>query len=225
MSRNLNCVAFYGIIQEKTGDFVERRNNYLIQAGQAKTRFLTYDQQKLIDKFDLQFDETYLYVNLLCKQYRISRTTGDLNRCSNEIWEDANTFEEILTLLDLLCDSRDDRWLTGRWQNMQTFGLQFHQNLLEERRDPIADRFDRNPELLHRAAKVLGAEAIPGGDMGYAFELFEGLKIGLLFWHGDEEFLPRIRYLWDENAKQYIRYETMYYAVTLLRRRIAEVTR
>ena len=73
--------------------------------------------------------------------------------------------------------------------------------------------------------KVLGAEAIPGGDMGYAFELFEGLKIGLLFWHGDEEFLPRIRYLWDENAKQYIRYETMYYAVTLLRRRIAEVTR
>ena len=199
-----------------------RVNNYLIQAQQAKKRFLTYDQQKLIQKFDLQFDSEYLYVNLLCKQYRIKRTTGDLQRLDGETWNDGNTYEEIMTLLDLLCDSRDDRSLAHKWQNMQTFGLQFHQNLLEDRRDPTAERFDRNPQLLHRAAKALSAEAIRGGDLGYAFELFDGLKIGLLFWHGDDEFSPRIRYLWDANAKQYIRYETMYFAVDLLLRRIRE---
>lgn len=199
-----------------------RVNNYLIQAQQAKTRFLTYDQQKLLRKFDLQFDEQYLYVNLLCKQYRIDRVTGDLQRRDGAVWNDGNTYEEVMTLLDLLCDSRDDRCLAHTWQNMQTFGLQFHQNLLEERRDPTAERVDRNPQLLHRAAKALGAEAIAGGDIGYAFELFDGLKIGLLFWHGDDEFLPRIRYLWDANAKQYIRYETMYFAVDLLLRRIRE---
>ena len=199
-----------------------RKNNYLIQAQQAKTRFLTYDQQKLIRKFDLQFDEQYLYANLLCKQYRIDRVTGDLQRRDGAVWNDGNTYEEVMTLLDLLCDSRDDRCLAHTWQNMQTFGLQFHQNLLEERRDPTAERVDRNPQLLHRAAKALGAEAIAGGDIGYAFELFDGLKIGLLFWHGDDEFLPRIRYLWDANAKQYIRYETMYFAVDLLLRRIRE---
>ena len=199
-----------------------RKNNYLIQAQQAKTRFLTYDQQKLIRKFDLQFDEQYLYVNLLCKQYRIDRVTGDLQRRDGAVWNDGNTYEEVMTLLDLLCDSRDDRCLAHSWQNMQTFGLQFHQNLLEERRDPTAEWVDRNPQLLHRAAKALGAEAIAGGDIGYAFELFDGLKIGLLFWHGDDEFLPRIRYLWDANAKQYIRYETMYFAVDLLLRRIRE---
>ena len=183
---------------------------------------MTYDQQKLIRKFDLQFDEQYLYVNLLCKQYRIDRVTGDLQRRDGAVWNDGNTYEEVMTLLDLLCDSRDDRCLAHTWQNMQTFGLQFHQNLLEERRDPTAERVDRNPQLLHRAAKALGAEAIAGGDIGYAFELFDGLKIGLLFWHGDDEFLPRIRYLWDANAKQYIRYETMYFAVDLLLRRIRE---
>ena len=199
-----------------------RKNNYLIQAQQAKTRFLTYDQQKLLRKFDLQFDEQYLYVNLLCKQYRIDRVTGDLQRRDGAVWNDGNTYEEVMTLLDLLCDSRDDRCLAHSWQNMQTFGLQFHQNLLEERRDPTAERVDRNPQLLHRAAKALGAEAIAGGDIGYAFELFDGLKIGLLFWHGDDEFLPRIRYLWDANAKQYIRYETMYFAVDLVLRRIRE---
>ena len=204
---------------------MKRRNNYLIQAQQAKERFLTYDQQKLIRKFGLQFDAEYLYVRLLCRLYRLSRTTGDLQRQEGGTWCDGNTYEEVMTLLDLLCDSRDDRSLSHRWQNMQTFGLQFHQNLLEEPRDPRAVRFDAQPQLLHLAARELGAEAISGGDIGYAFELFEGLKIGLLFWHGDDEFAPRIRYLWDENAKQYIRYETMYFAVNLLHRRLNEATK
>ena len=38
-----------------------RTNNYLIQAQGAKQRFLGYDQEKLIRKFDLEFDEKYLY--------------------------------------------------------------------------------------------------------------------------------------------------------------------
>lgn len=199
-----------------------RTNNYLIQAQQAKQRFLTYDQNKLIRKFHLKADEQYLYVNLLCKQYRLNRITGDLQKQDPSGWQDGNTYEEVMTLLDLLCDSRDDRCLCGQWQNMQTFGLQFHQNLLEEARDPFAEKIDADPAWLHRAAGCLGARRIKGGDFGYAFPLFDGLEIGLLFWHGDEEFAPRVRYLWDANAKQYIRYETMYFALTLLRRRIRE---
>ncbi len=199
-----------------------RKDNYQIQARQAKDRFLTYDQQKLIEKFHLQADGDYLYVNLLCKLYRISRATGDMEYRQGEAWLDGNSHGEVLTLLDLLCDSRDDRFLSGRWQNMQSFGMQFHQNLLEEKRDPLARAIDRDPELLHSACRALGAEKIAGGDYGYAVELFDGLKIGMLFWHGDEEFAPRIRFLWDANAKMYIRYETMFYAVGLLRRRLME---
>ena len=197
-----------------------RRDNYLIQAGQAKARFLTYDQQTLIRKFSLASDSDYLYVNLLCQPYRISRSTGDLRKQESGLWQDGNSYEEVMTLLDLLCDSRDDRRLAGTFQSMQTFGMQFHQNLLEDTRDPFAETIDADPALLHRAAAAMGAAALPGADMGYAFELFDGLKIGLLFWHGDEEFAPRVRYLWDTNAKQYIRYETMYFAISLLRRRI-----
>lgn len=197
-----------------------RRDNYLIQAGLAKARFLTYDQEKLIRKFSLASDADYLYVNILCQPYRISRSTGNLQKREGAAWLDGNSYEEVMTLLDLLCDSRDDRRLAGTFQSMQTFGMQFHKNLLEDARDPFAEIIDANPTLLHRAAAALGAEALSGADMGYAFELFDGLKIGLLFWHGDEEFAPRVRYLWDSNARQYIRYETMYFAVSLLRRRI-----
>ena len=197
-----------------------RTNNYLMQAQQAKRHFLTYDQEKLIAKFNLTADEAFLYVKLLCKQYRLDRKTGDLFRREGVHWQDGNSFEEVMTLLDLLCDSRDDRHLSGRWRSMQSFGLEFHQNLLENRRDGLADYFDAHPEKLRQSCLALNAEPIPGGDMGYAVELFDGLKIGILFWAGDEEFTPRFRYLWDENADQYIRYETMFYAVDLLRQRL-----
>lgn len=199
-----------------------RINNYLIQAAQAKKRFLSYDQNRLVEKFRLEYDDAYLYVSLLRRRYRISRRTGDMEFRDGGVWRDGNSYEEVMTLLDLLCDSRDDRWISGIWQNMQSFGLQFHQNLLEERPDPLAVRADREPEWFCRACEALGAEKISGGDYGWAIELFDGLKIGMLFWHGDEEFAPRLRYLWDANAKMYIRYETMYFAVDLLKRRLTE---
>lgn len=199
-----------------------RRDNYRIQAEQAKKRFLTYDQQKLTEKFRLASDEAYLYPRMLGRQYRISRKTGDLDYLRDGLWLDGNSYGEVMTLLDLLCDSRDDRFISGRWQSMQTFGLQFHQSLIEDSADPLAEAFDREPELLHRACRALGGEKIPGGDYGWAVELFDGLKIGILFWHGDEEFAPRLRWLWDANAKMYIRYETMHFAIGLLKQRLME---
>ena len=197
-----------------------RGGNYLIQAAQAKQRFLTYDQNRLIAKFGLKADEAYLYTEMLCQLYRVDRLTGDLQKLENSGWVDGNTYEEVMTLLDLLCDSRDDRWISGRWKNMQSFGLMFHQNLLEDQRDPVAERFQQTPEILINGCAALGGEPIPGGDIAYGVELFDGLRIGIQFWYGDEEFAPRLRYLWDENATQYIRYETMYFAVPLLLRRI-----
>ena len=194
--------------------------NYQIQAAQAKRQFLTYDQNRLIAKFGLKADEAYLYTEMLRQPYRVDRQTGDLQKLEDGGWVDGNSYEEVMTLLDLLCDSRDDRQISGQWKNMQSFGLMFHQNLLEEQRDPIAERFQEAPDILINGCAALRGEPIPGGDIAYGVELFDGLRIGIQFWYGDEEFAPRLRYLWDENAMQYIRYETMFFAVPLLLRRI-----
>ena len=199
---------------------MERVDNYQIQTQQAKKRFLSYDQQKLIEKLKLKYDAEFLYVKMLCKLYRLNRTSGDLESWDGTDWQDSNTFGEVLTLLDLVCDSREGRYLSCRWKNMQSFGLMFHQNLLEKDRDPWADRFQQDPEGLRKACLALGGQPLPQGDVAYAIELFDGLPIALQFWEGDEEFLPRLRFLWDENALMYIKYETMYYAVNLLMDRI-----
>lgn len=197
-------------------------NNYRTQAEQAKRLFLEYDQQMLIRKHRLRHDEDYFYIELLSCPYRICRRSGDLQRWVGGQWQDGNSFEEVMTVLDWLCDSREDRTLAGRWKNMQSFGLQFHQNLLEDARDGNAELFDRNLPAFQKACEALGGEALPGADVSYGIALVDDLKIWVQFWRGDEEFSPRLRYLWDENANRYIRYETMFYAVALLLRRIRE---
>ena len=90
-----------------------RKDNYLIQANQAKQHFLTYDQQRLIEKLNLSHDDNYLYTTMLSEHYRIHRKTGDICRETGTGWVDANSYEEVMTLLDLVCDSRKDRFLTG----------------------------------------------------------------------------------------------------------------
>lgn len=199
-----------------------RTNNYLIQAQQAKARFLTYDQEKIIRKLHLRADEQYLYVLMLSQRYRICRKTGDMERETESGWVDANSIDEVMTLLDLICDSREDRFLSGRWKNMQAFGLMFHQNLLENAKDPWAEKFQKNAGSFRRACEVLNGTPLPNGDIAYAIELFDGLCIAVQLWFGDDEFPPNLRFLWDENAIMYIRYETMYYAKGLLLQRIEE---
>ena len=104
---------------------------------------------------------------------------------------------------------------------MQDFGLQFHQKLLEDGHDPWAERFQNELPAFRRACLALGGKPLPVGDAAYAFEIFDGLGIAVQLWLGDDEFPPNLRFLWDENADQYIRYETMYFAKALLLSRIA----
>lgn len=195
-------------------------DNYAIQAQSAKDRFLTYDQNKIIEKFRLKADENYLYPVMLSSPYRLCRKTGNLERLEGETWVDGNSFGEVMTLLDMLCDAKDSRFLSGRYKQQQHFGLLFHQNFSQDSKNPLALAFDRDEAALRQACEQMGAKDFPGGDYGCMIELFDGLSIGLLFWHGDEEFAPRLRWFWDENALQWIRYETMYYAVGLLQQRL-----
>ncbi len=194
---------------------MKAKDNYRIQAQQAKAHFLTYNQAKLIRKLRIKADEQYLYTTLFSRKYRICRTTGDVQRW-DEAWVDGNSFAEVMTLLDLICDSRENRYVSGRWKNMGDFGLMFHQNLLEDRKDPWALLFEKYPEAFQAACEALNGERLPCGDIAYRIEVFDGLPLMLQLWFGDEEFPPNLRILWDENALMYLRYETMYFAKGLL---------
>lgn len=196
-----------------------RTDNYLKQAAQAKAYFLTYDQDALIRKLNLAYDEDYLYPVFFSQTYRLNRKTGDLARQGGQGWEDANTHSEVMTLLDLICDSREDRFVSGKWKDMAQFGHAFHQNLLEER-DPLAERCQERPEVFRRWCEALGGKPMPTGDIAYSIEVFDGLPLMIQLWFGDEDFPASLRLLWDENALMYLKYETMYFAREVLLSRL-----
>lgn len=204
---------------KRTGE--DKRDNYQLQAAQAKKHFLTYDQQELISRCRLRADEDYFYITFLSEPYRICRRTGDMQRQHAGTWTDGNSFGEVMTILDWLCDSRPDRYITGRWVNIVSQGSAFHRNL-QETKDPNAELFDKNPAAFRAACEALGGVAVPGADMAYKIELVDGLCVLVQLWHADEEFPANLRCLWDENVTRYIRYETTWYAVGLLMQRIRE---
>lgn len=200
---------------------MEKRDNYQNQITQAKRLFLTYDQQELIGRCNLRFDREYFYITFLAEPYRICRATGDMERFTGGEWVDANSFGEVMTILDWLCDSRPDRYITGRWINIVSHGHYFHSNL-QEGEDQNAEFFSQNDRAFINACLSLKGEPIPGADIGYAIELVDGLRILVQLWHSDDEFPARLRFLWDENTTRYIRYETSWYALGLLTQRIRE---
>ncbi|MBQ4642066.1 MAG: DUF3786 domain-containing protein [Oscillospiraceae bacterium] len=201
---------------------MKKADNYEIQMRQAQRRFLTYDREAIMAKCQVAGDGEYLYPVMLGRTYRLCCRTGSLEVQQGDSWQDANRFSEVMTILDWLCDCKPDRCLAGRFTGIQNFGHQFHQSLVEDGEDPTAAKFDRDPAAFHRACKALGGAPLSGCDMGYAIELFEGLPIGVKFWHSDEEFPAQIRWFLDENALQYLRYETMYYAVGLVKSLLLE---
>ena len=190
------------------------QDNYQIQAQNAKQYFLHYDQEALIGKHRLKADRDFLYLTFFSQPYRICRKTGDLDCLQDGHWQERRSHGEVMTILDLLCDSREDRHLSGELQNMQAFGHQFHQNLGEQ--NPDARLFQNCPKNLHQGCLALRGVPFNAGDIAYSIPVFEDLQIVLQFWEGDEEFAPRLRFLWDKNALQYLKYETMYFAVDVL---------
>lgn len=197
-------------------------NNYLTQVRQAQERFLRYDAAALARKLGLPGEEPFLTPTMLGTSYRISRADGRVFRCQGGAWQETVSRGEVMTLLDLVCDSREDRRVCHRWKQMASFGLMFHQNLLENAPDGFTLRCQAHPDALKNACRTLGGTPMAGGDVSFALPVFEDLSVWMQFWQGDEEFPARLRWLWDENALMYLKYETMYYAVELLEDRLLQ---
>lgn len=191
------------------------QDNYKLQVAQATKTFLGYDQEMLIAKHGLEYDENWLYTSLFSQKIRIDRKTGAMQIFDGE-WMDYYRFGLNMTLMDLLCDSAPDRKASGKMMSMAAFGLQFHSGLPEQSRSATAEWMQANPDLVERRCCELGGQRVAKGDICYDLPVFQDLKIRMQLWFADEEFPAQLSWFWDENALQYLHYETMYYAVGYL---------
>ena len=198
------------------------RDNYAITTARAAQLFLGYDSAAMAEKFALPLDEEYLYITFVAAPYRVSRKTGLVERLGGAQPAPAG-FNESLTIYDVLCDSKPDCRLSGRYCRVNCLpGVAQTAGLGNDLFDSYAGRFDRDPAALARACETLGGTPLSGADVGYTLPLFPFLPVQLRFWHGDEEFPPSLQLLWDEHTLQFMRYETTYYAANHLFTRLSE---
>lgn len=100
---------------------MERRNNYAIQAEQARKLFCAHDLDAVARAHGLRTDADFLYLHLLSEDYRVSRSSGHIARREGEAWLPADGFDETLTIFDLLCDAKPGRRAAGDWKTTLDF--------------------------------------------------------------------------------------------------------
>ena len=194
----------------------EKRDNYALQAEAARLRFLTYEQNAM----PAEKDHAYLYLSFCGLDYRVCRADGHIFRKNGESWLSADSHGEVLTLFDYLCDPRPGRKPAGEFVSMASLGNHVHTGLASVS-GPLEKAIDAAPDSFRRACRKLGGRAAAGGDLCFDLELLPELPVRLRFWHADQDFPPMLDLLWDKNALQFLRYETLWYAADVLRRQIA----
>lgn len=216
-------------IKEYIKQLSARGSNYEIAKVQAQKMFLNYDQEKVIKKLNLLHDESYIYFSFVSKQYRISRKTGEI------VWSDDDfvscheaDFNEVLTIFDIICYSKEDAHIRGIFVNMKSLSsIQGSSSALVGGGlfQKYSECFDHKEEALCVACERLNGVKAMKGDVAYILPLFEIAKVNsdctkevmsmkIQFWNSDDEFPASLELFLDKNILEYMRYETVWYAVS-----------
>lgn len=199
-------------------------SNYEKKKNEMAEVFLQYDQEKMIQKFELEFDEHYLYLCFFSRKYGIDRQNGQVVWWNENLQtEEKAGYNEAMTIYDVLCYSREYCHLAHEWVNVGSLSSvkggtlaksgDFFQN--------AAKAFEGKAESLARACEGLHGRKIEKGDVAYELDMFPFLPISLRFWDADEEFPASMQLLVDRNILDYMHYETLMFALSYLLERLS----
>ena len=206
----------------------EKKTNYDKTREDAEQRFLAYDQEKMIRKFSLKADENYLYLRFVGRDYRISRKNGRIEWNREEIGKDyfepaQAGFEETLAIMDVLCSSKDDCQLAGTYNTIDRMkSVRYAATPGSGLYTTYEKLFDENTEKLQKVLENLGGTKDHPGDAAAKLPVFDFLPVIFQFWHSDEEFPATLKFMWDENTLDYLRFETAFYVMGHILSRIKE---
>ena len=189
-----------------------RKSNYDLTRDRVEGEFLKYDQYKMIEKFHLDHDADYIFLRFLSCDYRVNRRTGRVERL-DAAGPVHGSFNEVLTIFDVLCESKPDCRLSGAFVRVNDLdGITKTAYLGGNLFDGSAKAFTHRTEALRAACEKLGG--LPGnvGDVSYQIPMFDFFPVMVQFWDADDEFDAVLKIMWDRRTLDFMRYETTYYA-------------
>lgn len=199
-------------------------SNYDITKNNARLDFLKYDMDAIQKKFQMESDDAYLYLNFAGQKHRISRRDGVVEWSDNGFGEVFTAdYYDTLSVYDILCYSKEGCHLAGEFCPVNSLpGVAYCATPGKGLFDKESQYFDRRTALLAAACEKLGGKKQGKGDVSYCLPLFDFLPVIVQFWESDEEFEASFQILWDKNTLDYMHYETTYYAVNHLVKRLKE---
>jgi len=203
-----------------------KRNNYEQMRNQSRAYFLNFEQEEMIRKFNLEYDNDYLYIRFCSRPYRIGRKSGIVEWSEDGfITSTEGDFNESMTIYDVLCYSQLDCCLSGEYTASTSLkgivytGMNAGSSM--GTRD-MEEYFNQHIARLEQACVAFGGIPEGKGDLAYRLPLFDFLPIRFSFWQADEDFSAEICVLWDTNVLSFMHFETLFYAAGHLLRRMKE---
>ena len=142
--------------------------NHDAMAEASREEFLTLDQEMLIRKFGLDFNENYIYIRFLTTEYQVDREDGFITvKDSTE----KPPHDVKMAIYDLFCYHADEPRcpaLSGEWKSVADLGGILgagHAKRLYN--DEIITPFAGKTEQLKKACEELGGTAVRGGDVSH----------------------------------------------------------
>lgn len=87
----------------------QRISNYEKMKNQMAGAFLQYDQENMIRKFGLAYDNDFLYIWFFNRKYRIDRLTGQVSWSKDAFQtQEKADYNEAMTIYDVLCYSKEN---------------------------------------------------------------------------------------------------------------------
>lgn len=202
------------------------KSNYDLQLDSARNIFLQYDQDFIIKKFQLQANDSWIYLEYFHTPCRINRKTGEIEEFLSNDWKLCKTFGTIMTIYDLLCYSQGESIpsLSGQWCTVGNFVMTGVQDTSPFTKK-FASLFNGRMTELKEACEAIGGIIQPrmaGADVTCIFPVTSFFPVLLQFWDGDEEFNPKVVLLWDKNTIQFLHFETTFYLQGDLLERLKE---
>lgn len=201
------------------------QTNYEQTRDKTETMFLEYPQEPMIEKFQLRHDEQYLYICFVGREYRIDRNSGRIEWSEDGFLHGIHAdYNETLSIFDVLCYSKEGCHLSGKFSRINNLkGTVYSSGLGDDIFGSSKQFFDENIRKLGYACEKLGGIRETVGDISYRIPIFDFLPVMLQYWGPDEEFPSSMQILWDENVLEYMHYETTYYCVSQLLKRLREL--
>lgn len=200
-------------------------SNYEIMRNQMRREFVKYDQSRMISKFSLRNDESYIYIVFLFREYRIDRITGVVewseDGFSTSIEADYN---ESMTIYDVLCYSKDDCCLSGNYCPVNMLkGTVKSSNVGSNMFQKSADGFNGKLKELETVCGIWGEKLDLNGDVAAKLYPFSFLPVIIQYWEADEEFPANLKFMFDENILDYMHFETIFFMMGHIVKRIQDM--